>query len=119
LKTTAAPLLRVGIYSLLVNLLLVVAKLVLSIIAGSLALRADSIHSLVDVFGSIALILGIVISGRKSKRFPYGLYKVENVVSVIISLLLFLTAYEIVQEAITSETLPIAYSGWISSTMNN
>jgi len=112
-KTTATPLLKVGIYSLLVNLLLVVAKLVLSIIAGSLALRADSIHSLVDVFGSIALILGIAISGRKSKRFPYGLYKVENVVSVIISLLLFLTAYEIVQEAITSETVPIAYSGWV------
>ena len=112
-KTIAAPLLRVGIYSLLVNLLLVVAKLVLSINTGSLALRADSIHSLVDVFGSIALILGIVISGRKSKRFPYGLYKVENVVSVIISLLLFLTAYEIVQEAIASETVPIAYSGWV------
>ncbi len=112
-KTTASTLLRVGIYSLLVNLFLVVAKLVLSIITGSLALRADSIHSLVDVFGSIALILGIVISGRKSKRFPYGLYKVENVVSVIISLLLFLTAYEIVQEAIASETVPIAYSGWV------
>jgi len=112
-KTTATPLLRIGIYSLLVNLLLVVAKLVLSIIAGSLALRADSIHSFVDVFGSIALILGIAISSRKSKRFPYGLYKVENVVSVIISLLLFLTAYEIVQKAIASETVPIAHSGWV------
>ena len=112
-KTTAAPLFRVGIYSLLVNVLLVVAKLVLSIITGSLALKADSIHSLVDVFGSIALILGIVISGRKSKRFPYGLYKVENVVSVIISLLLFLTAYEIVREAITSEVVLISYSRWV------
>ncbi|MFC1896992.1 cation diffusion facilitator family transporter [Chloroflexota bacterium] len=112
-KTTEAPLFRVGIYSLLVNVFLVVVKLVLSITSGSLALRADSIHSLVDVFSSIALILGIVISGRKSKIFPYGLYKVENVVSVIISLLLFLTAYEIVREAITSEAVPISYSGWV------
>jgi len=112
-KTIAAPLLRVGTYSLLVNLLLVVAKLVLSIITGSLTLRADSIHSLIDVFGSIAIILGIAISGRKSKAFPYGLYKVENVISVIISLLLFLTAYEIIREAITRKVVPVPYSGWV------
>ncbi|MBC8276566.1 MAG: cation diffusion facilitator family transporter [Chloroflexi bacterium] len=105
--------LRVGIYSLLVNLALVGAKLTLSIIAGSLALRADAIHSLVDVFGSIALILGLFISGRKSKSFPYGLYKVENLVSVIISVLLFLTAYEIVREAITGEMVAVPYGGWV------
>lgn len=113
LKTIGAPMLKVGIYSLLVNLGLFGAKLVLSTIAGSLALRADAIHSLVDVFGSIALILGLIISGRKSKSFPYGLYKVENVVSVVISLLLFLAAYEIAREAITGESTTALYSGWV------
>ncbi len=113
MKAAEIHLLRVGIYSLLVNLALVGAKLTLSIIAGSLALRADAIHSLVDVFGSIALILGLFISGRKSKSFPYGLYKVENLVSVIISVLLFLTAYEIVREAITGEMVAVPYGGWV------
>ena len=113
LRTTDAPFLRVGIYSLLVNLGLAGAKFVLSVVAGSLALRADAIHSLVDVFGSIALILGLTISGRKAKSFPYGLYKVENLVSVIISLLLFLAAYEVVREAITGETTTTLYSGWV------
>jgi len=89
------PVSRVAVLSLLVNLTLVGIKLTLSYFSGSLALRADAVHSLVDVFGSTALILGIFISGRKSKSFPYGLYKVENLVAVIISLLLFLTAYEI------------------------
>jgi len=96
-----SPIIRVGFYSLTVNLLLVGAKMSLSLITGSLALRADAIHSIVDVFGSLALILGLLISGRKSKSFPYGLYKVENFVAVIIALLLFLTAYEIVHEAIS------------------
>jgi cation diffusion facilitator family transporter len=88
-------------------------KLFLSIVAGSLSLRADAIHSLVDVFASIALILGLAISSRKSKNFPYGLYKVENIVSIIISLLLFLTAYEIALEAIKGDHAAIGHEGWI------
>lgn len=82
-------------------------------ILGSLALRADAVHSLVDVFASMALILGLVVSGRKSENFPYGLYKVENIVSVIISLLLFLSAYEIALEAIRGNQTAIGLEGWI------
>jgi cation diffusion facilitator family transporter len=107
------PMVRIGIYSLAVNLILVAAKLSLSFVTGSLALRADAIHSLVDVFASIALILGLVISGRKSRNFPYGLYKVENLVSAIISLLLFFTAYEIVSEAISNKAVLVPYGGWV------
>jgi len=107
------PYLKVGIYSLVVNITLVAAKLTLSFVTGSLALRADAIHSSVDVFGSIALIVGLVIANRKSSKFPYGLYKVENVVTVIISVLLFVTAFEIVSEAIKGETAAMPYSGWV------
>jgi len=104
---------KVGVYSLLVNLALVSVKLALALTTGSLALRADAIHSSVDVFGSIALIAGLVIANRKSSKFPYGLYKVENVVAVIISVLLFVTAYEIVQDAILGDAATVAYSGWV------
>jgi len=104
---------RVAFCSLLVNLGLVGTKLFLSIVADSLALRADAVHSLVDVFASIALILGLVISSRKSKSFPYGLYKVENMISVVISFLLFLTAYEIAMEAIKGNTTAANYESWV------
>lgn len=103
---------RVAAYSLLVNLALVAVKLVLSAASGSLALRADAVHSLVDVFDSSALILGMYISERKSKSFPYGLYKVENLISVLISLMLFLTAYEIAHQAAVGESPPV-YGNWI------
>ena len=76
--------LRVALLSLAVNVGLVVAKLALSVYSGSLALRADGIHSFVDVVASLALITGILLSTRKRRDFPYGLYKVENVVAVII-----------------------------------
>ncbi len=104
--------LRVGVYSLLVNLLLVAAKLTLAGLTGSLALRADGFHSLVDVFVSLALIIGLLLSCRKSPRFPYGLYKVENLVAAAIALLLFFTAYEVVAEAVRAPGTAAPYSGW-------
>lgn len=110
---SGTPMVRIGLYSLAVNLVLVAAKLSLSSVTGSLALRADGIHSLVDVFASIALILGLVISRRKSRNFPYGLYKVENLVSAVISLLLFFTAYEIVAEAVRNSTAATSYGSWV------
>ena len=76
------------------NLALVGIKLVLSHISGSLALQADAVHSPVDAFGSTAPILGIFISGRKSKSFPYGLYKVKNLVATIVPLTLLFGTYE-------------------------
>ncbi|MCQ8903012.1 MAG: cation diffusion facilitator family transporter [Methanothrix sp.] len=106
------PVQRTAIYSLLLNIFLVGAKLVLSELSGSLSLRADAIHSMVDVLASLALIVGLLISTRKSKSFPYGLYKVENVVSVAISILLFLSAYEIVMAALRGGQIFLAYSGW-------
>lgn len=105
--------LRVAVYSLLLNTGLVVTKFVLSDLAGSLALRADAVHSLVDVLASIALIIGLKISERKSRSFPLGLYKVENLASIAISFLLFATAYEIVLEAINAETQIAPYGGFV------
>lgn len=105
--------LRVAFYSLLFNLSLVVAKLILSSLSGSLALRADAVHSIVDVLASLALILGVKISERKSESFPLGLYKVENLASIVISFLLFLTAYEIIIEAVRGDAVLISYQGWV------
>ena len=106
------PIMRVAIYSLLINVALFTIKLFLSTVSGSLALKADALHSLVDVFDSAALILGLSISERKSKSFPYGLYKVENVFSIFIALMIFLSAFEIARHAVAVETAPV-YDDWI------
>ncbi len=104
---------RVALLSLAVNAGLVVAKLALSVYSGSLALRADGIHSFVDVVASIALIAGVLLSSRRRRDFPYGLYKVENVVAVVIALLIFFTAFEIAAEAVTGGTTTQPYGGWV------
>ncbi len=112
-STSAPSVLRVALYSLLFNLALVAAKLALSDVSGSLALRADAVHSMVDVLASVALILGLKISERKSEGFPLGLYKVENLASIAISFLLFATAYEIILEAAEGGVQPALYQGYV------
>ncbi len=103
----------VAVFSLLVNAGLVTIKVILSFLTGSLGLKADAVHSFIDIIGSGALILGLIISRRKSSSFPYGMYKVENIVSIIISFLLFGTAYEIVYQALFAPSEIHAFSGWI------
>ena len=104
---------QVAWYSLLLNIALVAVKIWLSVLTGSLALWADGIHSLVDVFSAVALIIGQWLSQKKSTEFPYGLYKVENLVSAIISILIFLTAYEIVTTALSGAGIGIPVNGWV------
>ncbi len=106
-------LIRVAVCSLLVNAGLVTIKVILSFVTGSLGLKADAVHSFIDIIGSGALILGLIISQRKSSSFPYGMYKVENIVSIIISFLLFGTAYEIAYQALFAPSEIHAFSGWI------
>jgi len=96
---------KVALYSCLVNALLTAVKYFLGDISGSLALRADAVHSLADVISSFTIFLGIVIADRKTKTFPEGLYKVENLVALASSFFIFFAAYEIVHEAVKGDSL--------------
>jgi cation diffusion facilitator family transporter len=83
--------------SILTNLLLVGIKTTVALISGSLAVTADVIHSLSDVVSSTIILIGIKISERRARGFPYGLYKVENLVAMVTSLLILFAGYEIIK----------------------
>jgi cation diffusion facilitator family transporter len=69
------------------------------------------------VISSITVLAGIKISRRRSKNFPYGLYKVENFVSLLTSIFIFFAGYEIVKTvffepfSLKTEYLPYAMGG--------
>ena len=100
----------VALYSIGINILLASLKAGLAVATGSLALAADAIHSLVDVVASAVVLAGLLIARRKTRSFPYGLYKVENLVSVVVALLIFLAGYEIAREAVAAPFHQIASS---------
>jgi len=95
---------RWAIGSLILNLSLSLLKLSSGIFTGSLALIAEAIHSFSDLIASIISLVSVKIAAKKTKEFPYGLYKLENIASVIISFFLFFAAYEIIREAFLSHS---------------
>ena len=99
---------RIAAYSVLINIALTVTKAFLALLSGSAAVLSEAIHSLTDVLGNLTVWTGIRISRKKSPNFPWGLYKVENIVAVISALLIFLAAYELMKETFISEVKALA-----------
>lgn len=94
--------------SIVVNVVLVAIKAAVAFFSGSLAVTADAIHSLSDVFSSAIIVVGIRISRRPARGFPYGLYKVENLVAMATSFLILFVGYEIIKTVLldSSRSLP-------------
>jgi len=88
---------RVAFYSVLVNLLVTACKALLAYVTGSSAVLADTIHGLSDLVASLAVWLGIRISRLSSKNFPFGLYKVENIMELATGLFILMAGYEVVR----------------------
>lgn len=100
---------KVALISILITILLVLFKVLAYFLSGSIAIFADAIHSLTDTVSSLLVFLGIVFSKKKTKKFPYGLYKLENFASLILSIMIFFAGFEIIKEAFHSKTLTRNY----------
>lgn len=102
---------KVALLAIGVNLLLFGIKYFFSSLSGSIALKADAFHSLSDVVASSTVLGGLVIAKRKTRAFPYGLYKVENLASVVVALAILYAGYEIAVEAIQGGTTELQNVG--------
>ncbi len=88
---------KAALVSVGVTTFLVVIKYLFGTLSGSIALIADSIHSLTDVISSLGVFIGLKISSRKpTKAFPYGFYKAENIASLFLAFAILYAGYEII-----------------------
>ncbi|MEN3028130.1 MAG: cation diffusion facilitator family transporter [Aquificaceae bacterium] len=92
-----------ALVSLSVNLLQAIFKFLAGLLTGSLSMIGEAVHSLSDSFASVVAFITIKLSDKKTKRFPYGLYRLENLGSIIIAFFLLVTAYEMVKRALAQE----------------
>ena len=82
--------------------LLIAVKTAASIITGSIAIRADAVHSVIDLFGVIIGYTGIRIASRPpDKSHPFGHGKAENVAGVVIGAMIFAGAIGVAYQAVT------------------
>jgi cation diffusion facilitator family transporter len=83
------------------NSLLIVMKLVVGLISGSVSILSEAIHSSMDLIAAIIAFFSVRVSDNPpDTRHPYGHGKIENISGVIESLLIFLAAVWIIIEAV-------------------
>ena len=93
---------NVNLILLIVSLLLFIAKLIYATISNSLALMADAFDSLTDIVMAVVALVGLIYSNKKpNDKFPYGYYKIENIISLIIAIFIFITGYNVISQAFT------------------
>ena len=83
-------------FSTLLNAALAAAKLAWGWMMGSTLVVADGIHSISDVFGALLIFLALFFAAHKSKRFPYGLHKLEDMAAVFGGIGILFAGYEII-----------------------
>ncbi len=97
---------KLALYSTVLNILVAGTKGVLAYLSGSSALLADTIHGVSDTFSSLLILMGIRLSQKKSEDFPWGLYKVENFVTLVSAALIFFAGYEVAQYVFKKKSAP-------------
>ena len=104
---------RWGWYSVLVNVVLAGLHGLIAWTSGSLAVFAELVHNLIDLLGAVAVLVGIRLATRKSRAFPYGLYKIESLVALGLAGLVLLTAYEIARDALFAPAGDVRAEPWM------
>ena len=85
-----------GFTGILLNVLLFVGKLVLGIVAGSVAIIADAFNNISDAGSSIVTLIGFRLAAKPvDKEHPLGHGRIEYVCGFIVDMLIILVGFEL------------------------
>ncbi len=92
---------RVAALSVASNSVLILLKVAVGILTGSVAVLSEAIHSAVDLVAAVIALFAVRTSARSpDERHPYGHGKYENLSGTIEALLIFVAAAWIIYEAV-------------------
>ncbi len=90
---------RIAFIATIVTLLLAVMKAAVGYIFDVKVLIADALHSVADMVAIAASGFGLWLASRKkSLRFPYGLYKAETLITLVIGALILWAGVELLRD---------------------
>jgi cation diffusion facilitator family transporter len=91
---------RVAFISVLAAIFLTGFKLIVGLVTGSLGILSEALHSGLDLVAAIITLFAVKVSDKPAdKEHQYGHGKVENLSALIETLLLFITCFWIIYEA--------------------
>ena len=92
---------KTALLSIVSNTVLIIMKLVVGIITGSVSIISEAIHSTMDLLAALIAFISVRLSSRPAdKSHNYGHEKLENISGVIEALLIFLASALIIREAV-------------------
>ena len=94
---------KVLIATLILNVLVALAKAVYGFITNSVAMVSDGFHSIFDGASNVIGLVGIwIASNPPDEKHPYGHKKYETLFTIIIAVMLFTTCFEILKKVYQS-----------------
>ncbi|MCR5026229.1 MAG: cation diffusion facilitator family transporter [Methanobrevibacter sp.] len=91
---------KTSIIGIIVNIILVIFKATVGILANSIAITLDAINNLTDALSSIITIIGAKLAGKApDKNHPYGYGRIEYFSSVIIAAIVLWAGITALQES--------------------
>lgn len=106
---------RVAVVSVISNTTLVVMKIIVGAMIGSVSILSEAIHSGVDLIAAVIALFSVKTSSiPPDKRHPFGHGKIENISGTIEALLIFVAAGWIIFEAVKKlrHPEPLEALGW-------
>ena len=99
---------KVSVYGILVNLVLVGFKATVGLIAGSISIVLDAVNNLTDAMSSIVTIVGVKLSQKRpDTKHPFGYGRIEYFSALVVAIIVLaagLIAFEeSVEKIITPE----------------
>jgi len=118
---------RVFVIVLILNVAVAVVKAVFGVMAGSVSMVADALHSGFDSFSNVVGIVAMHLAGKPpDPEHPYGHGKIETLGTLVIGAMLLLTAAGILLEGygrlitpITPEITPITVGVMVGTLITN
>ena len=87
--------------SVVSNSVLVVLKLLIGLVTGSVSVLSEAIHSAIDLVAAVIALFAVHTSSKPAdEQHPFGHGKVENISGVVEALLIFIAAGWIIYEAV-------------------
>jgi len=93
--------LMAGVWGLLTNVILFVAKLMIGLLSGSVSIMADAINSLSDTASSVLTLVGFKIAAKPADpEHPYGHERFEYISGLFVSLIITYVGFQFLHSSI-------------------
>ena len=102
-KLREKEIIKTSIIGIIGNVILVLFKAFVGILANSISIIMDAINNFTDALSSIITIIGTKLSGKKpNKKHPYGYGRIEYMTSTLIAILILFAGGMAIYESIKS-----------------